>query len=251
MTIRVGRVSGLNYEPFYIDMARRGVQVVDLPPGGLASALADGDIEAGPTPVPDWFQLEDRFHPVAGFCVSASSRAGSSLLYSQKPIEELDGAAIGAAGEDAASVQLLRVLLALKYGLTPGEIVTPRDSPTALLLTGNNALRRRRGVRGFSHRYDLGAEWNQWTGLPFVFSRWIARIDLDPKDLALLEDTLYVGLEDGVDGLYHLSEPRDDLLMLAKDIVAHIQGIRYFVGLSEQKAIDLFRGYLAQLERAG
>jgi hypothetical protein len=66
-----------------------------------------------------------------------------------------------------------------------------------------------------------------------------------------LEDTLYVGLEDGVDGLYHLSEPRDDLLMLAKDIMAHIQGIRYFVGVSEQKSIDLFRGYLAQLERAG
>jgi chorismate dehydratase len=232
-------------------MARRGVQVVDLPPGGLASALTDGDIEAGPTPVPDWFQLEDRFHPVAGFCVSASHRAGSSLLYSQKPIEELDGAAIGAAGEDAASVQLLRVLLALKYGLTPGEIVTPKDSPDALLLTGNNALRRRRGVRGFSHRYDLGAEWNQWTELPFVFSRWIARNDLDPKDLALLQDTLYVGLEDGVDGLYHLSEPRDDLLMLAKDIMAHIQGIRYFVGVSEQKSIDLFRGYLAQLDPAG
>jgi hypothetical protein len=74
------------------------------------------------------------------------------------------------------------------------------------------------------------------------------RKDLDSKDIALLEDTLYVGLEDGVDSLYHLNEPREDLLMLPKDIVDYIQGLRYYVGLSEQKAIDQFRQYLEQLD---
>ena len=83
--------------------------------------------------------------------------------------------------------------------------------------------------------------------MPFVFSRWVARKGAAPEDLALLEDTLYVGLEDGVDGLYHLSEARDDLLMLAKDVMAYIQGIRYYVGLSEQKSIDLFREYMDQI----
>jgi len=34
--------------------------------------------------------------------------------------------------------------------------------------------------------------------------------------------------------------------MLAKDIMEYVQGIRYFIGLSEQKAIDLFREYLGQ-----
>ena len=72
------------------------------------------------------------------------------------------------------------------------------------------------------------------------------RNDLPEKDAALLEDTLYVGLEDGVDGLYHLSEPRENLLMLAKDILEYIQGVRYFIGFSEQKAINLFRKYLEQ-----
>jgi predicted solute-binding protein len=76
----------------------------------------------------------------------------------------------------------------------------------------------------------------------------MARKDLDRKDIALLEDTLYVGLEDGVDALYHLNEPRDELLMLPRDVVEYIQGIRYFIGLSEQKAIDQFRQYLEQLD---
>ncbi len=71
---------------------------------------------------------------------------------------------------------------------------------------------------------------------------------MDTKDIALLEDTLYVGLEDGVDALYHLNEPRDDLLMLPRDVVIYIQGLRYFIGLSEQKGIDKFREYLKQLE---
>ena len=52
-----------------------------------------------------------------------------------------------------------------------------------------------------------------------------------------LEDTLYVGLGEGVDSLFHLSDPRENLLMLARDVMEYIIGYRYFVGLSEQKSI--------------
>ena len=110
------------------------------------------------------------------------------------------------------------------------------------------ALRQRRGARGFPHKYDLGAEWNSWTQLPFVYSRWMVRNDVDSKQVALLEDILYVGLEDGVDALYHLNEPREDLLMLPRHVVEYIQGLRYYVGMAEQRAIDRFREYLTQLD---
>ena len=98
-------------------------------------------------------------------------------------------------------------------------------------------------MRGYPHRYDLGEEWHRWTNLPFVFARWMSRKDMEPKDSFLLADTLYVGLEEGVDSLFHLSEPRDNLLMLVRDVVEYIIGYRYFVGLSEQKSIALFRTY--------
>lgn len=108
-------------------------------------------------------------------------------------------------------------------------------------------IRRRRGMRGFPYRYDLGQEWQDWTGLPLVLTRWMARRDIDPKDAAVIEDTLYVGLEDGVDSLYHVSEPRDRLLMLPKDIVQYVKGLRFFMGLAENKSVQLYRGYLAKL----
>jgi hypothetical protein len=37
--------------------------------------------------------------------------------------------------------------------------------------------------------------------------------------------------------------------MLPRDIVRHIQGLRYYMGMSEQRAIDRFRQYLKRLDR--
>ena len=36
--------------------------------------------------------------------------------------------------------------------------------------------------------------------------------------------------------------------MLPRDIVTYIQGFRYYIGKSEQQAIDQFQHYLQQLE---
>jgi hypothetical protein len=36
--------------------------------------------------------------------------------------------------------------------------------------------------------------------------------------------------------------------MLPKDIVEYIQGLRFFIGLSERKAIDLFRQHIGDLK---
>ena len=80
-----------------------------------------------------------------------------------------------------------------------------------------------------------------------MYSRWFARKGMDPNEALLLEDTFYVGLEEGVDALIHESEPRDSDLMLPKDIVKYIQGSRFFMGLSEYKAVNLFRQYLDRL----
>ena len=79
----------------------------------------------------------------------------------------------------------------------------------------------------------------------------MVRKEVAAKDKALLEETLYVGLEDGVEALYQVAEPREDLLMLPRDIVTYIQGFRYYIGKSEQQAIDQFQRYLQQLEGVG
>ena len=248
MVMKVGRIPYMICEPFYFDTERRGLALVDTMPHRAAADIEQGTIDAAPVPIVDTFGKEEQFQPVGGFCIASTDRAGSVFLHSKLPIEELGGARIGAADEARTSVKLLQVLLALKYQVEPPTLVAIQEEHDAFLVMGDRGLRQRRGARGFPHKYDLGEEWFDWTRLPFVFARWMARKDVDAKALALLEDTLYVGLEDGVDTLYHVSEPRENLLMLPRDIVDYVQGIRYYLGMSEQKSIRTFREYLEKLE---
>ena len=179
MAINVGWVPYLSCEPIYFDMKRRGLDLIPLVPSTMAAAAQKGQI-----------------------------------LNSTLPIQELSGARIGVSEEAATAPKLLQVLLTQKYGAEPAAFVSPQDSTEALLHIGNQALRYRGGMRGFAHRYDLGSEWHDWTGLPFVFSRWMVRKDLEPSQAAVIEDALYVGVQDWSDGLFHLSESRDNLRML-------------------------------------
>ena len=71
------------------------------------------------------------------------------------------------------------------------------------------------------------------------------------RDAVILEDSLYVGQEDWLDNLYRMSGPRDDLLMLPKDVLEHIQSLRYYMGVPEQKAINLFNEQMKSLEMEG
>ncbi len=247
MAIRVGRVAQLSFEPFYIDMERRGVELRDIRFNQVAEAIREGEIDGGPVPLSDSFEMDGYATPVTGFCLSAATRSGSNLVYSRVPIEELDGGRIALSEVDPTTVQLLQVLLAKKYQKRAPQLVQTADEHDALVISGDAALRRRRGMRGYGHRYDLGDEWHRFTELPFVFARWMRRNDMEHRDALLLEDTLYVGLEEGVDSLFHLSDPRENLLMLARDIMEYIIGYRYFVGLSEQKSMDLFRVYRDQV----
>jgi predicted solute-binding protein len=248
MALSVGRIPDFHTEPFYFDMQRRGIALYEMMPSALAAAVIDGEIAAAPLPLVDCLRLADALRPVAGFCVASVQKTGAALLYSTKPIADLTGAHLGITDEDPTAVQLLDVLLRLKYQVQPAAYVPLPAAHEAFLLSGNDAIRRRGGARGFPHTYDLSAEWHAWTGLPFVFSRWMVRQDLDPKALALLQDTLYVGLEEGVDALYQTAEPREDLLMLPRDIVRYVRGFRYYIGLSEQQAIEQFRHCLQQLD---
>jgi chorismate dehydratase len=245
--MKVGRIPYLSCEPFYFDMERRGIALHEVVPGAVAGAVVQGDIDAGPVPLVDCFRLTDQCQYVSGFCLATIRKAGSVLLHARRPIEALTGACIGIPVEAATSLRLLQVLLAFKHQVQAEAYVTPDDACDALLTVGNEALRRRGGFAAYPYIYDLGEEWHQWTNLPFVFARWMFRKDLARQEAVVLEDTLYVGMQDWADGLFRATAKRGDLPMHPRDILEYTQGIRYFIGVPEQRAIDRFQHYLDQL----
>ncbi len=247
MPARVARIPNLECEAFYFDMERRGIALLDMEPTAVADALERGEIDAGPISLLDIDRLTSQAELITGFCMASVNRAISCVLLSGKPIEDLGGSPIALSNPDPTSLQLLRVLFAQKHEIGEPTFVDRASDHDALLLTGNRALRGRRAERGFSHRYDLGEEWQTWTGLPFVFSRWMARTDLERQDFLIVQDALFVGQEDWMNNLYKDTGPRNDLLMLSREVLEYVQGLRFFMGVPEERAVALFQEKLSSL----
>jgi chorismate dehydratase len=248
MAVRIARIPYLSCEPFYFDMERRGIALQDMAPSALTEAALRGEIDAGPIPLTDCSRLDEQFRYLSGFCLATIRKAGSVILHSKAPIQALTGCGVAVTSEAATSALLLKILLTLKHQVQPAAYVTLEDTYDAFLLIGSEGLRQRHGVWDYPHTYDLGEEWHQWTSLPFVFARWMVRKTLDRKDVAVLEDMLYVGLQDWADGIFRSSDSRDDVLMHPRDILEYTQGLRYFLGVPEQRAIDLFGRHIEQLK---
>ncbi len=231
----------------YFDMAKRGIQVEELPPSDMAAAISSGRLQGGLVPLVDTFDLDDGLRTVSGFCIATISQAVSVKFHSKAPIEELAGASVAVPEDAPTAVKLLQVLLSVKHGVKPGAYVSPDEPHDAQLMVGNLGLRHRRGLRGFEHTYDLGEEWSRWTNLPFVFARWVLRTDLERQDALIIEDSLYTSLQDWADGLYRVSGPSDRVPVHPSEIHTYTQGLRYFMGVPEERSVALFQEYLGQL----
>ena len=56
----------------------------------------------------------------------------------------------------------------------------------------------------FAETWDLGQEWVDWTGLPFVFAMWTARADLE-LDLSSIEQALSAARDEGVQNIAQIA----------------------------------------------
>lgn len=151
---------------------RRGV------PAELNRQLASGAIDVAPSSSIEFARHADRYRLLPDLAIAADGAVESILLELDRPITDLDGAEVAIPTASATSVVLLRIILERRYGLTPryrwfDQTATDplREGAAAALWIGDIALQR--GERGGTGEFvDLGAEWSEWSGLPFVFAVW-------------------------------------------------------------------------------
>ena len=249
MTTRIGRIPYLNSEVFYYRMAGEpDIELLPLIPSALSRAAVEDVIDAGPVPLVTCFELEDTFKPLGAYCIATVGKARSIFLYSKRPIEDLNGAVMGVTAETTTSVRLMKTLLTMRFHVTPGRYVDlHHSSKDAFLLIGDEALRNRRGVPGYPFLYDLGEEWHQWTGLPFVFARWVVRRDLDEEKVRWLEALLSRSIENGLADVEKIAASRQDLNMTSGEVIEYVRSFHYHLGEDELKSINKFRTLLSQL----
>jgi chorismate dehydratase len=97
---------------------------------------------------------------------------------------------------------LTQVLLRKKYGVQPEVVPLPLDRKAeevdadAVLLIGDRAMHA--CLPGFRHAFDLGQEWHDWTGLPFVYAAWAVR---EGVELGSVLDALYESKRRGIENV--------------------------------------------------
>jgi chorismate dehydratase len=251
MAIKVGKIPYLNSALFYFlfergadaSAAGEAVELVPLVPRQLSGAVVEDGVDAGPVPLVTCWEIEDRYEPLGEHCIATADKARSILFFSKRPFKALDGARVGVTAETSTSVRLLKVLMAHYYAVKPRAWVHV-DWPNndAFLLIGDEALIHRRGVKDYPHVADLGEVWRAWTGLPFVFARWMVRRDLDGKVKKALERGLARSVGEGRKQLDDIVEPRArDLGMTTAEMREYLDGFTFSAGDAERAAMDRFR----------
>src|SRR5690349_2398889 len=176
------RIPYANAAPFYALWHDAPFAVRNLVPRELGREAEAGNVDLGLMAAGDYLRLRDRFELLAPMGVAARGPVHSVLLFSRRPAAALANALVSVTPETSTSIRLLRLLLEARRGLTDMRFVRGLEpaQADALLLIGDTAMRtRRRPPEGFVHTLDLGEDWLEWTGLPFVYAVWVVRTSLD------------------------------------------------------------------------
>ncbi|MDR0787483.1 MAG: menaquinone biosynthesis protein, partial [Gemmatimonadota bacterium] len=155
--------------------------LLDGVPSRLNHLLREGTIDVAPSSSIEYALNADRYRILPDLVIGSRGPVRSILFLSNQHPSELDGELVAVPTASATSVVLLKILLALRWGVkarfhwfdqaAEDPFATDGIGATAALFIGdvalNPSLRPELPVR-----LDLGAEWMAHTGLPFAFAVW-------------------------------------------------------------------------------
>jgi len=195
--LNIGRIPYANLFPLfhYLDTEcdnsayrfTRGV------PSKLNKMLRSGELDISPSSSIEYLRNKDRYSILPWLSVSSSGPIKSILLFSELPINSLEGKTVAVTSDSETSTALLKVIfrefLSIKCRYRPTGLHSVNNilsSFPAVLHIGDTAMLEARkynqrietaGAKKQKplHIYDLGELWYEHTGLPFVFALWVIR----------------------------------------------------------------------------
>ena len=186
MSLRCGRIVYTNDLPVYSAfdngaIAYPGTLHSDVP-ANLNTMLLRGELDLSPISAFTYAKNADRLVLLPDLCIGARREVISVVLVSKTPPALLGGATIALSAESASGANLLRVLLARRYGVQAHFVQTKRPLDAArsgqpALLIGDAAIDAALELPS-EYVYDLGVLWHDWTSEQTVFAVWAARRDV-------------------------------------------------------------------------
>lgn len=195
----VSLVSYLNTKPLIYglerDLIKHRFEMRRDVPAVCARRLTDGEVELGIIPSIEFVKGRGNWKIVPDLCIASRSTVTSVNLFFKSGLHKLNTIALDTSSR--TSVALLKILLREKYQLSPDFIEMSPDldlmleQADAALIIGDKALNYQVNHKNY---IDLGEEWHDMTGLPFVYAFWAGHeYSLTPPDVLAILGSYQLG----------------------------------------------------------
>jgi len=240
--VRVGAVGYLNTRPLVYSLPTLAPEAkieVDVP-SRLAERLRQGRLDVATIPSIEYFRLAGATI-VSDACIACNGPVRSVKLYGRKPVQRIETLALDEGSRTSVAMSL--ILLRDRFGVRPelrrlpiGASADDSDAD-AVMLIGDRGMFAPPGE--FEFVWDLGEEWSQWTGLPFVFSMWVARPGVDLRGL---EKSLAAARDDGEKRLEEIARHEAPALGIAEnECLAYLRDrLVFHLGPRERLGLETF-----------
>jgi chorismate dehydratase len=212
--IRISAVSYTNTKPFIYGLQHSGmsgkIEMSVDNPTECAQKLIDDVVDIGLIPVAATLSLA-KWDIVSDYCIGSVGAVNSVFVFSNTDIREAKFLQLDP--ESRTSNNLAKVLVKhfwQAHQLTFVEKATDysesADPYTAFVQIGDRTF----GKTGkYCFAYDLGNEWQKFTGLPFVFAAWIANKTIPLEFMVQFNQALKYGIDHRKELLQELSPHAD------------------------------------------
>jgi chorismate dehydratase len=250
MSIRLGAVTYLNARPLVYGLERSDRFSIryDIP-SECARLLHAHETDLGLIPSIEYLRGPQPYALVPGPAVISRGPVDSVAIYTRKDLRDIRTIAMDTSSR--TSVALATVLMRKQFGVTPEAAPMAPDLESMLaradaaLIIGDTALfldHRAAGVL----KVDLGQQWSELTGLPFVYACWTGWPGaLSGRDVVALQRSRDEGVaqSDAVAAAYY----PDDTARQATARRYLRDNIGYFLGDKEVEGLKTFYRYASEL----
>lgn len=239
--IKISAVAYTNTKPFIYGIEHSPVlSQIDLSldiPSDCAAKLIAGTVDVGLIPVAAMPQVPNA-NIIADYCIGSIGAVNSVFIFSQVPVKEIKTVRLDS--HSRTSNNLAKVLLKFHFKQDVA-FTTEADAVTdAIVLIGDRTF----GKKGdYAYAYDMGEEWMNFTGLPFVYAAWIANKEISQDFITEFNAALKLGLDSRAELIKSLPQHAD---FDVEDYLMH--KLDFELTDKKREALALFLSYIAQLE---
>ncbi|WP_022660839.1 menaquinone biosynthetic enzyme MqnA/MqnD family protein [Paucidesulfovibrio longus] len=258
--LKLGKIGYRNVLPIYHPLEQglvpHELEIVSGVPAELNEMMRRGELHLSANSSIEYARRSERYLLVPDLAIGCHGPVQSVLLLSRRPVRELAGQSILVSAQTHTSAALLRLLLARRYKVEvrfesgdATSMLARGDKPEAILAIGDEALELRRHP-DYPHLYDLGQEWLEWTGMPFIFGVWIILREAWDANRIALENAVNQLLRAKQWGQEHISElcglASCGSSLDALEMCSYFNGLSYDLGDKEKTGLERFFALLSE-----